>query len=420
MEKQVIESRVLGEKCIKKVLDNGLTVLVLEKKDFSSAYAIFGTRFGSIDSVFSLDGEKITLPDGIAHFLEHKMFENEEGDAFTLYSKTGASANAYTSFDRTCYLFSCSGNFYKNLEILLGFVGAPYFTEQTIEKEQGIIGQEIKMYDDDPSWRVLFNLLGAMYKSHSVKIDIAGTAETIAKINEKLLYDCHRAFYNPHNMCLAVAGNVDAEKIFKMAEEMVKPVSAKVERIYNEEPAGVKTDYVEQKLQVSIPLFTVGIKEDIGDIVPSVKTAALSEAAAQYLFGKASPLYERLLGEGLITPSFSKEYFYGRGYSAYIVSGESENPKRVAEEIKNYIAEVQQKGVDKALAENSLKKLYGGSVASYNSMDNIANSLMEGFVLGFDPFEKEEEIKKITVQQLDSRIKEINLENLALSVVFGE
>ena len=420
MEKQVIESRVLGEKCIKKVLDNGLTVLVLEKKDFSSAYAIFGTRFGSIDSVFSLDGEKITLPDGIAHFLEHKMFENEEGDAFTLYSKTGASANAYTSFDRTCYLFSCSGNFYKNLEILLGFVGAPYFTEQTIEKEQGIIGQEIKMYDDDPSWRVLFNLLGAMYKSHSVKIDIAGTAETIAKINEKLLYDCHRAFYNPHNMCLAVAGNVDAEKIFKMAEEMVKPVSAKVERIYNEEPAGVKTDYVEQKLQVSIPLFTVGIKEDIGDIVPSVKTAALSEAAAQYLFGKASPLYERLLGEGLITPSFSKEYFYGRGYSAYIVSGESENPKKVSEEIKNYIAEVQQKGVDKALAENSLKKLYGGSVASYNSMDNIANSLMEGFVLGFDPFEKEEEIKKITVQELDSRIKEINLENLALSVVFGE
>lgn len=420
MEKQVIESRVLGEKCIKKVLDNGLTVLVLEKKDFSSAYAIFGTRFGSIDSVFSLDGERISLPDGIAHFLEHKMFENEEGDAFTLYSKTGASANAYTSFDRTCYLFSCSGNFYKNLEILLGFVGAPYFTEQTIEKEQGIIGQEIKMYDDDPSWRVLFNLLGAMYKSHSVKIDIAGTAETIAKINEKLLYDCHRAFYNPHNMCLAVAGNVDAEKIFKMAEEMVKPVSAKVERIYNEEPAGVKTDYVEQKLQVSIPLFTVGIKEDIGDIVPSVKTAALSEAAAQYLFGKASPLYERLLGEGLITPSFSKEYFYGRGYSAYIVSGESENPKRVAEEIKNYIAEVQQKGVDKALAENSLKKLYGGSVASYNSMDNIANSLMEGFVLGFDPFEKEEEIKKITVQELDSRIKEINLENLSLSVVLGE
>ena len=420
MEKQVIESRVLGEKCIKKVLDNGLTVLVLEKKDFSSAYAIFGTRFGSIDSVFSLDGERVSLPDGIAHFLEHKMFENEEGDAFTLYSKTGASANAYTSFDRTCYLFSCSGNFYKNLEILLGFVGAPYFTEQTIEKEQGIIGQEIKMYDDDPSWRVLFNLLGAMYKSHSVKIDIAGTAETIAKINEKLLYDCHRAFYNPHNMCLAVAGNVDAEKIFKMAEEMVKPVTAKVERIYNEEPAGVKTDYVEQKLQVSIPLFTVGIKEDIGDIVPSVKTAALSEAAAQYLFGKASPLYERLLGEGLITPSFSKEYFYGRGYSAYIVSGESENPKKVAEEIKSYIAEVQQKGVDKALAENSLKKLYGGSVASYNSMDNIANSLMEGFVLGFDPFEKEEEIKKITVQQLDSRIKEINLENLALSVVFGE
>lgn len=420
MEKQVIESRVLGEKCIKKVLDNGLTVLVLEKKDFSSAYAIFGTRFGSIDSVFSLDGERVSLPDGIAHFLEHKMFENEEGDAFTLYSKTGASANAYTSFDRTCYLFSCSGNFYKNLEILLGFVGAPYFTEQTIEKEQGIIGQEIKMYDDDPSWRVLFNLLGAMYKSHSVKIDIAGTAETIARINEKLLYDCHRAFYNPHNMCLAVAGNVDAEKIFKMAEEMVKPVSAKVERIYNQEPAGVKTDYVEQKLQVSIPLFTVGIKEDIGDIVPSVKTAALSEAAAQYLFGKASPLYERLLGEGLITPSFSKEYFYGRGYSAYIVSGESENPKKVAEEIKSYIAEVQQKGVDKALAENSLKKLYGGSVASYNSMDNIANSLMEGFVLGFDPFEKEEEIKKITVQELDSRIKEINLENLALSVVFGE
>ncbi len=419
MKRNIIESKILGEKCVEAVLDNGLTVRVIEKRDFGTAYAIFGTHFGSVDSAFSLDGEKVVLPDGIAHFLEHKMFENEEGDAFELYSKTGASANAYTSFDRTCYLFSSSGNFDKNLDILLGFVSEPYFTEKTVQKEQGIIGQEIKMYEDDPSWRVFFNLLGALYKEHSVNLDIAGSVESISKITAPLLYKCYRAFYNPKNMCLAVAGNVDAEAIIKKVEEKVKTPSAEATRHQRTEPSGVNKTYVEQKLQVSIPLFAIGIKEDIGNITPYAKTIALSEAAAQYLFGKASPLYEKLIGEGLITPSFSKEYFCGQGYSSYIISGESNEPKRVLKEIKKYLAEVKEKGVDTLLAQNCLKKLYGGSVAAYNSMDNIANSLFEGFVLGYSPFEREEEIKKITPAELEARIKEIDLDNIALSVILS-
>ena len=202
----------VGFCCKKAVLENGLQVYVVEKEDYSSAYALFGTRYGSVDTVFSRDNENFTaVPEGIAHFLEHKLFESEDGDAFTRYAETGAYANAFTSFDRTCYLFSCSDNFEKNLDILLDFVQNPYFTEQTVKKEQGIIGQEIRMYEDSPSWRVLFNMLSAMYQNHPVRIDIAGTVDSIAKIDANLLYECYNTFYHPSNMFICIAGNVKAQ-----------------------------------------------------------------------------------------------------------------------------------------------------------------------------------------------------------------
>ena len=188
MKKQIFEG--FGEESyVKAVLDNGLEIYIMEKPQYSSSYAIYGTHYGSIDTKFSKNGsEMITVPEGIAHYLEHKLFEGEDGDAFSKYAKTGASANAFTSFDRTCYLFSCSDNFYENLDILLSFVQSPYFTKENVEKEQGIIGQEIRMYDDNPGWRVMFNLLKGMYHNHPVRIDIAGTVESIAQIDADLLY----------------------------------------------------------------------------------------------------------------------------------------------------------------------------------------------------------------------------------------
>ncbi len=214
MQKQIFESEI-GESYIKAVHPSGLKIYILEKPQYNSAYAVFGTKYGSIDTCFSVNGEKTQVPEGIAHFLEHKLFESEDGDAFTKYAATGAYANAYTSFDRTCYLFSCSDRFYDNLGILLDFVQSPYFTAETVQKEQGIIGQEIRMYDDSPDWRVMFNMLLAMYKNHPVRIDIAGTVESIAEIDDKLLYKCYNTFYNPSNMFICIAGNVNSEKVLR-------------------------------------------------------------------------------------------------------------------------------------------------------------------------------------------------------------
>ena len=194
MKKQVFESPI-GESYIKAELDCGLKIYIMEKPQYSSSFAIFGTKYGSVDTCFSKNGgEQITVPEGIAHFLEHKLFESEEGDVFSKFAQTGASANAFTSFDRTCYLFSCSDNFYENLGTLLSFVQSPYFTAETVQKEQGIIGQEIRMYDDSPAWRVMFNMLMNMYHCHPVRIDIAGTVESIAQIDHELLYKCYETF----------------------------------------------------------------------------------------------------------------------------------------------------------------------------------------------------------------------------------
>ncbi|WP_312640611.1 EF-P 5-aminopentanol modification-associated protein YfmH, partial [Hydrogenoanaerobacterium sp.] len=225
MNKTVISSERLGENYVKIKHSSGLTMLLCPKPQFSSAYALFGAEIGSIDTTFktSKDNDFVTVPAGIAHYLEHKLFESEDGDAFERYAKTGASANAYTSFDKTAYLFSCADNFKESIEILLDFVTHPYFTEETVRKEQGIIGQEIKMYDDNPDWRVLFNLLGALYVNNPVRVDIAGTVESIAEIDADLLYRCYNTFYNLNNMVLVVAGNFEIDTVLEAADRILKP-----------------------------------------------------------------------------------------------------------------------------------------------------------------------------------------------------
>ena len=263
MTRQVFESEI-GESYIKAVHPSGLKIYILEKPQYNSAYAVFGTKYGSIDTCFTVNGEETRVPEGIAHFLEHKLFESEDGDAFTKYAATGAYANAYTSFDRTCYLFSCSDRFYDNLGILLDFVQSPYFTEQTVAKEQGIIGQEIRMYDDSPEWRVMFNMLMNMYHRHPVRIDIAGTVESIAEINADLLYKCYNTFYNPSNMFVCIAGNVNAEKVLSQINGAVKTNAPhEITRNFEEEPDSVVNSCCEQKLAVAHG-NAVGVQLDVG------------------------------------------------------------------------------------------------------------------------------------------------------------
>lgn len=399
---------------------SGLRIFVYPKEGSNSTYAIFGTRYGSVDTSFRRSDEKevCTVPEGIAHFLEHKLFESEDGDAFTRFAKTGASANAYTSFDKTCYLFSSTENVYESLEILLDFVQSPYFTEQTVQKEQGIIGQEIRMYDDDPQWRVMFNLLKALYHHHPVKIDIAGTVESIAEITPDYLYRCYNTFYNLNNMALCVAGNIDPERVLELCDKMLKSSEAvEVERIFEEEPAGVVESRVEQKLSVTLPLFQFGFKEAAGH--RNVQELAQKEVLLELLASDASPLYRRLLDANLInTASFGSEYFEGPGYAAVIFSGESKDPDAVAKEICSEVERLRKEGISQDAFARARKALYGRNVAALNSAEAIANAMI---TLTFDErelFSYIDALATVELQDVQEMLKkQLLTENSALSVI---
>ena len=416
MKKEIFESEI-GESYVKAVHSSGLKIYILEKPQYNSAYAIFGTKYGSIDTCFSVDGNETRVPEGIAHFLEHKLFESEDGDAFTKYAKTGAYANAFTSFDKTCYLFSCSDRFYDNLDILLDFVQSPYFTQQTVKKEQGIIGQEIRMYDDSPAWRVMFNMLLSMYKNHPVRIDIAGTVESIARIDADLLYKCYNTFYNPSNMFLCIAGNVDTERILKQVEESVKQTEpVEITRINDNEPDTVLKPYVEQSLAVAQPLFCFGYKET-AETQRSVKERICTAILMETVAGEASPLYKRLVDEGLINDEFSSEYFTGNGYSAVIFEGESSDPKRVAEEIKKEVERIKHEGIDKKLFSAVRCGMYGNAIRMFDNVESIAMQFVDCAMSDSGLFDEIKYLKSVTADDVFKRLALWDNDKTVLSVI---
>ena len=420
MQKQVFESEI-GESYVKAVHPSGLKIYILEKPQYNSAYAVFGTKYGSIDTCFSVNGEKTQVPEGIAHFLEHKLFESEDGDAFTKYAATGAYANAYTSFDRTCYLFSCSDRFYDNLGILLDFVQSPYFTAETVQKEQGIIGQEIRMYDDSPEWRVMFNMLLAMYKNHPVRIDIAGTVESIAEIDDKLLYRCYNTFYNPSNMFICIAGNVNSDKVLSQINGAVKTNSPiEIERIGCDEPDDVVDSYVEQKLEVAQPMFCFGCKESMDKPERTVKEKVCTSILLEIIAGDSSPLYKKLINEGLINDEFSFEYFTGHGYSAVIFEGESRDPKRVAEEIKAEVSRLKADGIDKKLFSAVRCGMYGEAVRSFNSVESIATQMVGCAMSDSGLFDELKYLKSVTPDDIYKRLSLLENDKTVLSVITPE
>lgn len=417
MKREVFESDI-GESYLKATLSSGLKIYILEKPQYNSSYAIFGTKYGSIDTLFSVNGEETSVPEGIAHFLEHKLFESEDGDAFTKYAKTGAYANAFTSFDRTCYLFSCSNRFYENLQILLDFVQSPYFTEATVSKEQGIIGQEIRMYDDSPAWRVMFNMLLAMYHNHPVRIDIAGTVDSIAKIDSDLLYKCYNTFYNPSNMFICIAGNVDTERVLKQIKEGIKPSEAvEITRINEPEPEEVVKNYVEQRLAVAQPMFCFGFKETMSSPERSVKQKICTSLLLEILAGDASPLYKRLINMGLINDEFGSEYFTGHGYSAVIFEGESSNPKAVAEEIKCEVERLKNEGIDKKLFAAIRSGMYGNAIRLFDSVEGIAMQMVDAAMNDSGLFDDIKYLKSVTCEDVYKRLLKLKDENSVLSVI---
>jgi predicted Zn-dependent peptidase len=263
---KVIENKLLKEKIFWQKVEPGLEVFVLPKRGYNKKYATFATRFGSIDSHFVVEGEgqELVVPDGVAHFLEHKLFEEKEGNVFDRFAKLGASSNAFTNFTNTAYLFSSTDNFEECLEILLDFVQQPYFTEENVEKEKGIIEQEIRMYEDNPQWRIFFNLLAALYQKHPVRKDIAGTVESIRQIDKDVLYQCYRTFYHPSNMAVFVVGDVDPDKTMKqVADNIARHGHAplgEIKRFYPQEGPNLAEKFVSQELVVSQPIINLGIK----------------------------------------------------------------------------------------------------------------------------------------------------------------
>lgn len=399
---------------------SGLKILVMPKENYSSTYAIFATKYGSIDTMIQMsDGSFKEIPEGTAHFLEHKLFESEDLDAFERFAKTGASANAYTSFERTGYLFSCSANFKKNLEILLDFVQNPYFTQATVEKEQGIIGQEIDMYKDAPDWEVMFNCLRTMYHNLPVRIDIAGTQESIAQITAKTLYGCYDNFYNLHNMVLAVAGNANVDEIVEVADKVLKPVEGKMaQRKVIDEPEEVIDSYIEEKLSVATPQFMFGFKESWDTPERTTKEEISMEILLDMISGQSSELYKRLFDGKLINNSFGFEYFTGFGYSCVLFAGESNDPKKVAEEIVGEIGRFRETGFDETAFERTKKKLYGRMIMGMNDIEGLANNMAVSYFAGEDVFTDFEIFKTVTLDDVNDIFKKTLDENRSvLSVI---
>ena len=421
MELQKIVGERVGEQYYKGKHPSGLEIFLYPKEGFSSTFAIFGTKYGSIDNCFKRSDEAApeTVPEGIAHFLEHKLFESEDGDAFSRFAKTGASANAFTSFESTAYLFSCTENLYDSLEILLDFVQSPYFTEQTIQKEQGIIGQEIKMYDDDPQWRVMFNFLRAMYHHHPIKLDIAGTVESIAKITPEHLYRCYRTFYNLNNMALVLVGDFVTEKVLAVCDKFLKPAEpVLVQRVFQEEPATVLQNRVEDRLPVAMPLFQFGFKETVSRENRSERDVAAMEVLLETLASDSSPLFQELLDKGLINESsFGFEYFEGAGYATVMFSGESRDPDAVAKTILAELERFRREGIPEEAFHRAKRSIYGANVSAFNSTAEIANGLLSFTFKSREIFTYIDALASLRIEDAAEKLAILQEDRSVLSVV---
>uniref|UniRef100_UPI00059429A3 EF-P 5-aminopentanol modification-associated protein YfmH n=1 Tax=Gorillibacterium massiliense TaxID=1280390 RepID=UPI00059429A3 len=361
-------------------MENGLTVYVLPKPGFSKTYATFSTKYGSVDNHFQVEGKmKVKVPDGIAHFLEHKMFEEPEGDIFSVFASHGASANAFTSFDRTVYLFSATDHIYENIETLVNFVQNPYFTDQNVEKEKGIIGQEIKMYQDNPDWRVYFGLIAAMYQKHPVRIDIAGTVESISEISKETLYECYHTFYHPSNMLLFIVGGVDPAKVMDLvrSNQGKKTFSpqGEISRFMPDEPEKVGNPHFTLKMPVSLPKIYFGFKEPAGypEDEASIRHELVARVLLDILLGPSSDLYQTLYDENLISDGFGYEYNQSPDYAFTIIGGDTPDPDKLLARFRELVDPLIASGVNEANFERTRRKRIGSYLRMLNSPEAIAN-----------------------------------------------
>ncbi len=419
MEKKLYER--IGEEVFRTTLPNGLPVYIVPKKDFLRKYALFATRYGGMDMRFEKDGQWLDTPAGIAHYLEHKMFDTEDGNALQELAKNGAEPNAFTSNAITCYYFDATDKFYESLEILLSFVSIPYFTDESVQKEQGIIGQEIGMIEDNPEWQVYKQLMQALYHTSPARTPVAGSVESISHITAQTLYDCHKAFYTPANMCLVVVGDVKPERIIAAANQILPAKSGPlIRRDYGaEEELTAAEHFVTAAMEVSMPTFLVGFKcppQHGGE--EQHRFTAIGELACDVLMGESSPLYARLYAEGLINGSFGAAFDLLPGASYVYAGGDSKDPQAVAEAILAEARRLVSEGVDGDYYRRVVNANFGAALKALNSFESIAVSMAEGCFQGYDPYRFPEVYDSIAVEDvLDFLRRNMTRDHMALSVI---
>lgn len=425
---QIIENLKVKEKVYLEKLDNGLTVMIIPKKNIQKKYIIWGTNYGSNDSKFIVPGEEkeTQVPDGVAHFLEHKMFEQENGtNSLDVLTSLGVNANAYTTNDHTAYLFGCTDNFYEAMDELMDYVQHPYFTDENVEKEKGIIGQEIRMYEDYPEWKVYLNAMKAMYYENPIKIDTAGTIETISKIDKDILYKCYNTFYNPSNMALVVAGDFEPEKMIEEIKKRLvdKKSNGQIKRIYPKEKETTVKEKIEEKLEVSKPLYVIGIKDERDECSVEnkneiVKKHISMEILLNLLIGRSSNLYANLYNEGLIYSQPSLEYEFSKTYAHVLITGQSTNPDKVFEMFKKEVQNFKNNGINEVDFERIKKMIYGGYVKEYNDVEDISRMFLADYFKGINSFDYLDEIEVINVEYLNQMLKDVFKEDkMVISIV---
>lgn len=412
MQIEVRKIPVLQEELHIGRLSSGLTVFVIPRPGFTKKYASFATHYGSVDNCFiPPGGQQVRVPDGIAHFLEHTLFEKENGNASDWFSELGASSNAYTSYLLTTYLFSCTDQFEACLDTLLNFVLEPYFSTANIEKERGIIEQELLMYDDMPDRRLILGLMQALYHEHPVRIDIGGTIPSIHEVTAELLEACYETFYHPENMSLVVLGDVEPKRVIEQAAENVDrrgyAPRGGIERIFPDEPAEVRELRVELEMSASRPRLAIGYKElpttDSGR--EQLRQRLLMGLVLRSLFGRSSPLYSALYEDGLIDDSFSSYYESSPTYGHTLVGGETDDPDRLLDRLQAGIAQQLERGIEAEEFERLRRAYLGRFLDNFNSLEHVASGFLSHHVRGTSLFDTFELMESLTVDEANERLR---------------
>ncbi len=420
---KVIESLKIKEKAYIEKLENGMKIIIIPKKNTKKKYVIWGTHFGSIDNRFIMPqtGEEVFIPDGVAHFLEHKMFEQPDGtNSLDTLMALGLDANAYTTNDHTAYLFECTDNFYEGLDELMDYVQHPYFTDENVEKEKGIIGQEINMYDDDPGWQLYINIMDCLYKDNPIKLDIAGSIESISKITPDVLYKCYNTFYHPSNMVMVLCGDFEPENLLQEVKNRLIPKEnqGEIKRIYPQKENSINKAEKTAQMEVSLPMFMMGFKDIENSAENRIQKHIAIEILLNMLIGKSSDLYKELYENGILLAQPELDYEWSHEYAHVLISGFSQKPELVKQKIDEAISQMQKEGLNEENFSRIKRKIYGDYVIEYNSVANIGRMFLADSMKGINSFDYIEDFETVTKEYTQNVLNDIfKKENEAISII---